>query len=145
MQKKFTHKIHLLLFATLISWYSAHSQAITIEAADMPVPMANYNFDNIIGLVPSVPTIAQDAQWDYSTYFGNDPDFAAYLPETIPFFTDAGVDVYRGLFKYINTSFGYQIWQEFDFNENGIDDIAVDVPFQSNTLQPFTGNLQAYS
>ncbi len=141
MKKNFTHKTQLLIIAAVFSWYCANSQAITIEAADMPVPTVNYNYDNIIGMAPSVPTIAQDAQWDYSTYFGNMPDFAAYHPETITLFTDAGVDVYRGMFKYFNTSFGYQMWQEFDFNENVIDDIAVDVPYQPNTLQPFTGNI----
>jgi hypothetical protein len=49
--------------------------------------------------------------------------------------------VYRTLFKNFNADYGYEIYQEFDFNENGVYDIGVDILAQNNTLQPFTGNI----
>jgi hypothetical protein len=136
-----TSKNLFTLIFSLLSGFSAFGQtAITITAADMPVPTEPYNLDRITGLVPNVLP-ETNAVWDYSTSFGNVPDVAAFNTEFIPFFTDAGVDVYRTMFKNLNPNFGYEIYQEFDFNANGIDDIAVDVVEQNNTLQPFTGNI----
>ncbi|MBK8565381.1 MAG: T9SS type A sorting domain-containing protein [Saprospiraceae bacterium] len=136
-----TSKNLIALVFSVLAGFSAFGQtAITITAADMPVPTGPYNLDRITGLVPNaVP--ATNAVWDYATAFGNMPDIADFNPEFIPFFLDAGVDVYRLLFKNLNPNFGYEIYQEFDFNANGIDDIAVDVVEQNYTLQPFTGNI----
>lgn len=136
-----TTKQFFTLIISLLSGFSAFGQtATTITAADMPVPMGPYNYDRVTGLVTNVVP-ETNAVWDYATIFANEPDIAEFYPETIPFFLDAGVDVYRILFKNMNSDFGYEIYQEFDFNANGIDDIAVDVVEQSNTLQPFTGNI----
>lgn len=115
-------------------------QAITITAADMPAPTEPYNVDVNTTNLPAV-TVGSSAVWDYATVFGNDPIVADYFPENIPFFTNAGVDVFRYLFKHMNSDFGYEMYQEFDFNNGAVDDIGVDVPSQMNTLQPFTGNI----
>jgi hypothetical protein len=138
--KNSTSKKLLALLLGIATACSAFGQTpITITAGDMPVPTGPYNLDIITGLVSNV-TPETNGVWDYGTVFGNTPDLATFYPETIPFFTDAGVDAYRILFKNFNTNFGYEIYQEFDFNQDGIDDIAVDVVEQNNTLQPFTGN-----
>ncbi len=131
-------------FALIISGLtviSAFSQsAVTIKSDDMPVPTQPYNLDVVTGLVPNaVP--ANNTTWDYSTAFGNTPSLADFYPEVVPFFLDAGVDVYRVLFKNFSTDFGYEIFQEYDFNANGVYDIGVDILEQNNTLQPFTGNI----
>jgi hypothetical protein len=136
-----TPRQFLTLIFSLLSGLSAFGQtAITITAADMPVPTGPYNYDRVTGLVPNVVP-ETNALWDYSTTFANMQDIADFYPELIPFFLDAGVDVYRLFFKNMTSDFGYEIYQEFDFNANGIDDIAVDVLEQNYTLQPFTGNI----
>lgn len=131
-----------LLFIGLFSLgLTAFAQAqITINAADMPAPTGPYLFDDVSGLLPNISP-ATNADWDFSAALGNNPITSDYFPETIPLFTNAGVDAYRLLFKNMNTDFGYNLYMEFDFNANGVDDIAADVPEQNNTLQPFTGNI----
>ncbi|MCC6726975.1 MAG: hypothetical protein IT258_20910, partial [Saprospiraceae bacterium] len=140
MKKIFTQPFFALIIS-LLSGFSAFGQtAITITAADMPVPTGPYNLDEITGLV-SNQTIANDGTWDFSAFNGNLPNSVDYYPETIPFFTDAGVDAYRLVTKTLTSGFGYYIYQEVDFNDDAVDDIAVDVPAQGYTLQPFTGNI----
>lgn len=131
-----------LLFIGLFSMgFTAFAQAqITIGAADMPVPTQPYNLDVVTNLLPNA-TPATNADWDFSAAYGNTPSVADFYPEFIQLFTDAGVDAYRLLFKNLNPDFGYNVYQEYDFNANGVDDIAADVLEQNNTLQPFTGNL----
>lgn len=136
--KTFTSKCLFALLFSVVSASQMLGQAITITAADIPAPTGPLYYDNITALVTN-PTLTANGYWDYSSYFGNTPDFAAYYPETIPFFTDAGVDIYRQGFKYMNANLGYQIYQEYDFNSNGVDDIAMDIVEQHYSLQPLTG------
>lgn len=139
--KNATSKIHFSLIISVLAGLSAFGQtATTITADDMPVPTEPYYVDKVTGLVPNASP-AENETWDYANVFGNSPDSVYYYPEYLPFFLDAGVDVYRPFFKNFSPDFGYQIFQEFDFNQNGIYDVGVDVLGQNNTLQPFTGNI----
>lgn len=140
MKKIFTLFIFPLTISMLAIFPASAQTPITIVAADMPIPTGPINVDDITGLsAGEVP--ATNAFWDYSNFFGNDRVSADYYPEFVPFFLDAGVDVYRGMTKNINAGFGYQIYQEFDFNANGVYDVGVDVEGGGNTLLPFTGNI----
>lgn len=140
MKKNFITSAFALMLGLFASIASFGQTAITINAADMPVPSGPYTLDDVTGLLPS-PMIAANATWDFSDAFGNNPIMAEFYPEFIPFFTNAGVDVYRVLFKNMNPNFGYELYQEIDFNASGVDDIGVDIVGQNYTLQPFTGNL----
>ncbi len=140
MKKNSTQLVFALLLGLFASYSSFGQSAITITAADMPVPDGPYNLDNVTGLVAN-PVGAANATWDYGSIWGNTPNTADFYPEVIPFFTNAGVDVYRLMFKNMNPNFGYEMYQEFDFNAGGVHDIAVDILEQNNTLQPFTGNI----
>lgn len=138
--KRFTRPFILASLMTVSSVFTAFGQAITIESDDMPVPTEPYNIDDVGNILPNASPI-ENGVWDYENAHAGNYTVAEFYPETIPFFTDAGVDAYRFLLKNLNTGFGYNLYMEFDFNTGSIDDIAVDVPGQAYTLQPFTGNI----
>jgi hypothetical protein len=140
MKKIFTLFIFPLTISLLAIFHTSGQTPATITADDMPPPIGPYNYDNVSGLL-SGETPANDGTWDYSGISANTPTTASYYPEFVPFFVDAGVDAYRSFNKNLNAGFAYQIYQEFDFNENGVYDIGVDIEEDSNTLLPFTGNI----
>jgi hypothetical protein len=135
-----TSKIFFAWLFSVVFASQIWGQAITITAADMPAPAEPYTVDVVTSNLPAV-TIGNNAAWNYATVYGNSPITADFYPEYVPFFTNAGVDIYRFLLKNMNSDFGYNTYMEFDFNNAAIDDIGVDVPAQEYTLQPFTGNI----
>lgn len=134
-----TSKIFFSLLLSAVFAAQTQGQAITITAADMPVPSGPSYYDDITALVTS-PTVTENGFWDYSDKFGNLQDFAGYYPETIPFFTNAGIDLYRQRSKYLNSDFVYFTYQEYDFNAGGVYDAGLDVLEQRYSLAPITGN-----
>ncbi len=113
---------------------------ITILGTDIPVPQEINNFDEITTANPSSPAIGANLNWDYSSYFGNNPFALIYPEETNPFFTASGVDVYVQGFKNLNSNLGYILYNELDFNNNDVLDAGVDIIYQAYSLAAYTGN-----
>ncbi len=120
---------------------AAFSQtAITINAADMPIPTVPYNVDQITTANPPNASLGNNQIWNYATYFGNSPTTNVYIAETDPFWTNAGVDVYLTTNKSLTANLFYEIANEFDFNANKVEDKGVYVYPQAYSLDAFTGN-----
>ena len=85
-------------------------------------------------------TPGANANWDFSTVHSTDTVFNPYYPETDPFYTDAGIDVYLQDFKSLNANLGYEIYYEYDFDETGVYEKGTYVDPQAYSLSAFTGN-----
>jgi hypothetical protein len=134
-------KKKILLFSSLLFSWAAFSQtAITINSADMPIPTADYNVDKITSANPPQPTLGNNQNWDYSNYVGNSPLTVSYMPETDPFFTSAGIDVYINWIKNLTPDVGYEVSDELDFNANKVEYKGLYVYKQGYSLETFTGN-----
>jgi hypothetical protein len=137
--KNVNMKLASTLFVVLFLKSLSFSQ-ITILASDIPVPPEIVNFDDISTSKPGQPSTGANQNWDYSAHFGNNP-FSIYYPvETIPFYTNAGIDVYLASFKNLNSNLGYNIYNELDWNGTDVLDSGLDIPFQSYSLGAYTGN-----
>lgn len=138
MKRIFTFSV-LLICSTFIFGQSA----ITINATDIPVPNAPFNNVDITGLIPN-PSPATNFFWDYGTFNSANTFTTNYVTETDPNYTALGIDVYLAGFKSLTTALptnlGYNIYYEFDFNSQAIDDKAIYIDPQSYSLSSLTGN-----
>jgi hypothetical protein len=132
-------KYTITLFGLLLLSFMSLAQ-ITIKSTDVPVPTATFNFDDISLTNPSAPTAGPNQNWNYSSYFGNNPFTIDYFAETDPFYTATGIDVYVQGFKNLTPNLGYVVYNEYDFNSNGVFDSGLNVPYQAYSLAAFTGN-----
>lgn len=121
---------------------SAFSQTpFTITADNFPV----YEPENMrllsdpvgAGLSPGA-----NGNWDLSAIQDGNAATNNYVEETDPFYTSAGIDVYIDNFKSLNANVGYLIFDEFDFNDTGVEDKGVYVNAQAYGLAAYTGNAQ---
>lgn len=129
------------LFALVVSTMTVFCQTpITINASDVPIPYQTFNFDETTTENPVSPSMGSDKIWDYSTYFGDNPSTTTYFEEVDTFFTNFGVDNYTSGFKSLTSQLGYDIYNELDFNNEGVNDIGVYIEKQVYSLQNFTGN-----
>lgn len=131
-------RISTLFSFMLLSAFS-HAQ-ITISSSDVPVPSAIFHIDNFSANAPASPTIGNNQNWDYSTYFGNVPMTNNYPVETSTFFTASGIDVRYDGTKAFNAGFNYNISTEYDFNSTAVLESGVFVPAQAYELSSFTGS-----
>ncbi len=131
----------LVTFFTLLSYaVIANAQSpITINASDMPIPTGTYNLLDYVNTSTPTPAAGANQTWDYSTLIGV-PATAVFQPETDPFFTSQGIDVYRNSFKNLNATLGYNISNEYDFNGQGVYDKGLYVYGISSDLSSFTGS-----
>lgn len=111
----------------------------TITSGNFPeFGTQNYNGPNNFNGNKLIPVA--DGDWDLSSYNGPDIAVNDYQVETLPFYTQAGIDVYLSDFKNLNANLGYLLDYEIDFNLSGVFEKGIYVPQQAYTLGAFTGN-----
>ncbi len=135
-------KTRILLFSFWASISMSFAQTpITINASDIPIP-GTFNIMSLTAANPPAATVGTNQNWDYSTFSTTNTSTNVYEPETDPFFTNAGVDVYYNSFKTLSPSLalGYNMSFEFDFNANAVEDKGLYVYAGSYTLGNITGN-----
>lgn len=126
-------------FSLILIAYSSLAQ-ITINSVDIPIPINAFNLDSFTANAPASPSVGTNQNWNYSSYFGNTPALNEYTPETDPFFTSNGIDVYFAGFKNFNSTLGYNLYSEYDFNSSNVKESGLDIPAQSYSLSYITGN-----
>jgi hypothetical protein len=130
-------KIYTLFSCVAFSAIS-FGQAITITAADIPVPSASFDLYRCTGAIPN-PTIATSGNWDYSTQTGPN-SILNYPPVTDPFFTAAGADVFLSdQKKYFNATMVYFYDVTLDFNATGAHENGIDIKAQPYDISSLTG------
>lgn len=120
--------------------FSGYSQAIVINAGDVPLPAPIVNFDNLYGTNAGNPIPGNDQLWNYSSYFGDTLITAFYVPETDPFFTSNGVQFHTMVFKGLTATLGYFLNSEIAFLSSGIYEVGLSIQAAAFSLVPFTGN-----
>ncbi|MBL7782896.1 MAG: T9SS type A sorting domain-containing protein [Saprospiraceae bacterium] len=111
----------------------------TITADNFPV-YSTENYRSIQNPVGANLTPSPNGSWDFSSLQGGNATSNYFTEETDPFYLDAGVDVYIDNFKALNANVGYLLFDEYDFNENGVEDKGVYVNEQAYGLGAMTGN-----
>jgi hypothetical protein len=127
-------------FACLIAALIHGQSAITINAADMPIPTSDITILTVDHTKLTNPTLGNNQTWDYGAATGTGLSLNSFPPETDPFFTSQGIDVYLDGQKRFNSNFAYEISNEWDFNSTGIIDRGLYVYAQAYGLVGFTGN-----
>lgn len=132
MKNVFTLLILCCLAATVFG-----QTPFTITADNFPI----YGIQNFQGpnTGPNL-TPAANGNWDFSALNATDMAQTVYFPETDPFYTAAGVDVYVSDFKNLTPNLGYLVFNEFDFNSSGVFDKGIYVDRQAYSLGAFSGN-----
>lgn len=111
----------------------------TITSGNFPeYSTQNFNGPNNFNGNKIIPVA--DGDWDLSSYNGPEIAVNDYQVETIPFYTQAGIDVYLSDFKNLNANLGYLLDYEIDFNLAGVFEKGIYVPQQAYTLGALTGN-----
>jgi hypothetical protein len=129
--------IFAVLFYALLS---TAQTAVTFTVDDMPIPSAEIpivtiDHNKIKNTIPG-----NNQTWDFSTVTPTGTSTNLFIPETVSFFTDGGIDIYIDVFKKFNANFGYDISQEWDIDETGIYDKGHYVYPQAYALTSFTGS-----
>jgi hypothetical protein len=127
----------LFLLAMSIGIASVHAQ-IVINQSDIPVP-STANISTYSSAMPSLAT-GGNAVYNLSnaTYAGNSQNI--WTPETDPFWTNLGVDVYFDYSKSINSSFYHQTFPEVDHCPSGVIERGIWVNSAATELSSITGN-----
>jgi hypothetical protein len=134
MKKLFT----LLSLLPVVSL--SFGQAITITAADAPMPTAPYDLYEFNTGAIANPSVATAATWNYTSYIGT-PTTLNYAPETDAFFTGAGSDVQLiAETKHLNASMLYFYDAKIDFNTTGVHENGIDIPEQLYDISALTGD-----
>ncbi len=129
----------ITLLALLPAASLTFGQAITITAADAPVPTGPYALYRYDTGPISNPAVSTSASWDFSTVTGIETA-ADYYPETDAFFTSAGTDVHTdGVEKYLNSSMVYYFNSKIDFNSSGVFENGIEIPEQLYDISAITG------
>ncbi len=139
LQTSIMKKFCTFFFAMGISIVS-FSQAITINAGDVPLPAPIVNFDNLYGTNAGNPIAGNDQQWNYSPYFGDTLTTALFVPETDPFFTSNGVQIHIMTFKGLTSTLGYFLNSEISFLPSGVYEVGLNIDAAAFSLLAFTGN-----
>lgn len=129
-----------LIFTWITLSYVIGQSAITLNSSNVPIPTGTFTFNEITTNNPPSPIIGNNQTWNYATYFNLDTFDTFFFEEEDPFYTSVGVDVYQPAFKLLNQELGYNLYSEFDFNENGVEDKGVYIDQQVYSLQQLTGN-----
>jgi hypothetical protein len=133
MKKNFT-----ILSMIALSLSSFGQTPITLTSADVPVPSSPLNLLEVFTDLPV--QLGPNQNWDYSDVSTGGVLTNTYYEETMPFYTNVGVDVYASSTKNFNANFTYSIFNEYDFNSNGVDDKGLYVPAQAYSLAMMTGS-----
>lgn len=135
--KKFTL---LTCFCSLL--YPAFSQTpFTITQDNYPI-FAPETFREFASPASAGLTPQANGVWDQSAHQGGDLIPVNYYEELDPFYTNAGIDVYNNDFKSLNAIVGYRVYNEFDFNDSGVEDKGIYLDPQAYGLGAYTGNSQ---
>ncbi len=125
----------------LLQTFVMHAQTAPIfTAADMPIPDGEIPIVTVDHTKIKNPTGGINQTWDYAGAIPTASSTNLFIKEQAPFFTNAGVDVYIDVFKKFNANFGYNISQEWDFDDTGIYDKGHYVYPQAYSLASFTGS-----
>jgi hypothetical protein len=118
----------------------AFSQSpFTITKDNFPIyGFQQYNGPNASNGNNLVP--AANGNWDLSSYHGSNTAVNDYQIETLPFYTNEGIDVFISNFKALTPTLSYMLDNEFDFNNSGVYDKGFYVNPQAYPLSSFTGN-----
>jgi len=128
-------------FAVLPLAATAFGQAITITAADVPLPGIIHSID--LSAAPLAnPATGSNQAWNYGALTSTTTFTNVYVAENLPFFTSAGVDVFYAAFKTLSksTGLGYNYYSEIDFNTANIKESGIDITQQLADLSTFTGS-----
>jgi hypothetical protein len=129
----------ITLILILFSWATMSSQVI-INHQDIPLPHDPLTLYSQLNITPPNPSRGQNQTWTYSSGLNLTENLVTYYAETEPQLTALGIDFYRLRFKQFNSNFGYDYFEEIDFDTSGIYDVATWIEPQPYTLAPFTGN-----
>lgn len=129
-----------LTFSLFISMFAISQTPITLNSINVPIPNGGYTFSEITEKNPPPPLVGNNQTWNYSSFTSLDTFDSFYIKEEDPFYTSEGVDVYQLGFKLLNQQLGYNVFFEYDFNENGVEDKGVYIDQQVYSLQQLTGN-----
>ncbi len=135
MKSLFTIITFLFLYSTIQS-----QTATTLNATNVPIPDGSYTFSEITLENPPSPALGNNSTWNYSAYTSPNTFSIVYTKEEDPFYTAEGIDVYALGFKLLNAQLGYNLFFEYDFNNNGVEDKGVYISPQVYSLQQLTGN-----
>ncbi len=135
MKKLFT------LLSMIATAAGTYGQAITITAADVPVPTASFTlYDISTGAIAS-PPVATATTWDYSTYSGPLTSLS-YTAETDPLFIAAGTDIETsGLKKHLNATMVYYYSSKIDMNTTGVHENGISMDEQLYDISAVTGTM----
>ncbi len=132
-------KFHYSFLLLLLSLTARSQQAITITAADMPVPASVFNGYTYSGTATN-PAMGTNASWDVSALTTTGTWQNDYPAETDPYWTNKGVNVYWYFSKHLTANATYDTYLEWDFNANGVDEIGYDIPGQAYEISAYTGS-----
>lgn len=133
-------QLFTLLIAVALFCPSAFAQSpITITSSDIQPFEELLSYDGLFS--PNVSPMSNHT-WDFSSYNNNSISYAGYYYETIPLFTNAGVDIYVATTKNLTSTLFYNTYSEVDFNANDVAEVGIDISAQAFDLSAFTGNIQ---
>jgi hypothetical protein len=128
-------KILLLISAVAIT-INATAQ-ITLTADNYPV-WGSWNLTQAMSQVSLNP--ANNGTYDLTTTTAALVSPLEYQPETIPYFTDAGIDVFYASVQPLTSGVGYARYSEYDHNTLGLFEAGHDIYAQGYSLESFTGS-----
>lgn len=132
-------KMSVLSFLLLMAFAAGSQSPYTITAANFPV-YTDQNFDGPNNISALNFTPSGNGNWDFSTVHSGNTNSTFFVEETDPFYTNAGIDVYSDNFKTLTPGLGYIVYNEFDFNSNGVFDRGIYVGPQAYGIGGLTGN-----
>ncbi len=132
MKKKIT-----ILSMLALSVHGFAQTPITLTSVNTPIPTI-FNSLEMENFNPA--ELGSNLVWDFSNLSPLDPSGFEYSVETIPFYTSVGIERYSSASKSFNADFGYNIYNEFDFSTNGLDDKGLNIPAQGYSLGAMTGD-----
>jgi len=110
---------------------------ITLTADNYPV-WSTWNYSQAMSAVPFSPV--NNGTFDLTGTTAALISPLEYLPETLPFFTNAGIDVYGASVQPLTSGVGYQLYFEYDHNASGVFEAGHDLYAQAYSLEEFTGS-----
>lgn len=115
---------------------SAKAQ-ITLTADNYPV-WGTWNYSQAMSAVPLSPV--NNGSFDLTGTTAALISPTIYTPETVTFFTNAGIDVYYPSLQLLTGEVGYDLYYEYDHNASGVFEAGHDILAQAYSLENFTGS-----
>lgn len=130
-------KRQLLSIGMVLHAFAASAQ-FTLTPDNHPV-WTPFNL-NQFSTGASALTPSANGNWNYGNLSNPSTSVVEYAPETVPFFLANGIDFYLGTVVDLAPGAGYNCFLEWDHSEEGVDEAGIDIPLQTYSLEPFTGN-----